>query len=107
MTTSVGSGKVADLAAKLDVSRRTLLRKFKKHLGYSIEEYLSVIKFRKALFNFQNSDTDSKLSDIALDSNYYDQADFNHQVKYRSGMPPKELFKQLEIMDNTLFWKNE
>lgn len=97
--------KVQDLANKLDISRRTLLRKFKKHLGYSIEEYISVIKFRKALLNFQKSQESNDLTQIAYDSNYYDQADFNHQMKSRSGLTPKELFRQLDIVDDTLFWK--
>ncbi len=97
--------KVDDLAVTLNLSRRTLLRKFKKHLGYSIEQYISVIKFRRALLSFQSSKTYNKLSDIALDSNYYDQADFNRQLKSRSGLTPKELFKQLNIVDDILFWK--
>lgn len=97
--------KVGELAKKVGVSRRTLLRKFKNHLGYSIEEYISVIKFRRALLNFQQKKSTKELFKIALDSNYYDQADFNHHLKNRSGLTPTELFKQLNIVDNTLFWK--
>ncbi len=97
--------KVGEVAERLALSRRTLLRKFRKHLGYSPEEYIQVIKFRKALLNFQRSRGMTKLTDIALDSNYYDQADFNHQIKFRSDLTPKELFRQLEIVDDTLFWK--
>ncbi|MEN0006562.1 MAG: DUF6597 domain-containing transcriptional factor, partial [Bacteroidota bacterium] len=39
LTTSDEELKVQVLAAKLGVSRRTLLRRFKKYLGYSVEEY--------------------------------------------------------------------
>lgn len=97
--------KVEDLYQQLNVSRRTLLRKFKKHLGYSIEEYISVIKFRRALLNFQKSEGVDSLTNIALNSNYYDQADFNHQLKSRSDLTPRELFSQLNIVDDVLFWK--
>jgi AraC-like DNA-binding protein len=97
--------KVENLAEILELNRRTLLRKFKKHLGYSIEEYMSVIKFRKALLNFQKKEEVKGLSGIALDSHYYDQADFNHQIKSRSELTPTQLFKQLEIVDDVLFWK--
>lgn len=97
--------KVEELAQQLEISRRTLLRKFKKHLGYSIEDYISVIKFRRALLNFQKLDKGVSLNEIALDSNYYDQADFNHQLKFRTSLTPKELFSQLNIVDDVLFWK--
>lgn len=97
--------KVGALAEELGINRRTLLRKFKTHLGYSVEEYITIIKFRKALLNFQQNKAVKKLSTIALDSKYYDQADFNHHIKFRSDLTPTELFKQLNIIDNTLFWK--
>ena len=97
--------KVHDLAVALNVNRRTLLRKFRKHLGYSPEEYLSVVKFRKALYKFQETQSSLSLTDIAYDSHYYDQSDFNHNLKRRTGLTPKELFAQLNIVDNTLFWK--
>lgn len=97
--------KVSELSNKLGMSRRTLLRRFKKHLGYSMEEYTSIIKFRKALLNFQKKQETKHLSKIALESNYYDQPDFNHQIKSRSDLTPKQLFEQLEIVDDILFWK--
>lgn len=97
--------KVQALAKSLDLSRRTLLRKFKTHLGYSVEEYKKVIKFRKALLHFQQNRKIEKLSHIALDSYYYDQPDFNRHIKTQSELTPGALFQQLEIVDNTLFWK--
>ena len=107
-----GSNKVTELAAQLSTSRRTLLRKFKAHLGYSVEEYLSVIRFRRALLNYQQSlavdkypNRKVRLGEIAVNSNYYDQPDFNRSVKNRSGLTPKALFEQLNIVDDVLFWK--
>lgn len=95
---------VNQLAKAVTVNRRTLLRLFKKYLGYSIEEYIAVVKFRKSLLYFQQMEK-PKLTEIALESDYYDQADFNHQFKYRTDMTPSELFTKLKIMDNVLFWK--
>lgn len=96
--------KVQEISDTLGMSRRTLLRLFQKHLAYSPEEYISVVKFRKALLNFQKNQEDHTLADIAYDSSYYDQADFNHQLKTRSGLTPKTLFSTLEIVDDVLFW---
>jgi len=72
--------KVGSLANTMSLSRRTLLRKFKKHFGYTIEAYIVVIKFRKSLLIFQKNQAANQLSKIALESNYYDQADFNHKI---------------------------
>ena len=105
LTTTEEFPKVDVLANHLSTSRRTLLRKFRKHLGYSIEDYIRVIKFRRALLNYQNNQENLKLGDIALQSNFYDQSDFNHQIKYRSDLTPRELFAQLRIVDDILFWK--
>lgn len=96
--------KVQEIADKLKLSRRTLLRIFQKHLAYSPEEYLSVIRFRKALLNYQKQAEAPKLTEIAYESQYYDQADFNKKVKFRSGLSPKQLFSRLEIVDDVLFW---
>ncbi|MEL6537491.1 MAG: helix-turn-helix domain-containing protein [Bacteroidota bacterium] len=103
MVSSPETIKVGALAKSLGISRRTLLRQFQKHLVYSPEEYLAVIKFRKALLNYQQAD-EATLVQIAHESGYYDQADFNHHLKERSGLTPSQLFAQLRIMDQTLFW---
>ncbi len=95
--------KVNELAKNIGVNRRTLLRLFQKHLTYSIEEYQAIVKFRRALIELQHQGK-SHLTQVAYNSAYYDQADFNHHFKQRSGLTPSELFDQLNIVDNTLFW---
>ena len=96
--------RVQEIAEELGISRRTLLRNFQKHLFYTPEEYMSVIKFRRALLYYQKQKDAPNLTQIALDSGYYDQPEFSKQLKNRSGLSPKELFSQLEIMDDVLFW---
>ena len=44
-----GTIQVDDLATQIGVSRKTLLRHFKKHLGCSIEAYKKVVKFRTSI----------------------------------------------------------
>lgn len=96
--------RIQEIAENLNISRRTLLRIFQKHLAYSPKEYLSVIKFRKALLSYQKRSDFPKLTEIAYESQYYDQADFNRQLKNRSGLSPQKLFSHLEIVDDVLFW---
>ena len=97
--------KVSDLADELNISRKTLLRLFQKHLSYSVEEYISVVKFRKALINYQNKNHPSRLTDIAYESGYYDQSDFIRHFKSRAGVNPKRLFAELQTVEKGLYWK--
>lgn len=97
--------KVQDLANKLHISRKTLLRLFRKHLAYSVEEYISVVRFRKTMINYQSKDGKRNLSQIALEGNYYDQSDFYKHYKLKCGQTPSQLFKELKTIDDGLFWK--
>lgn len=97
--------RVKDLAQKLQISRKTLLRLFRKHLAYSVEEYISVVKFRKTLINYQSKARKPNLSQIAQEGNYYDQSDFYKQYKLKCGQTPSQLFRELETIEEGLFWK--
>ncbi len=97
--------RVSQMAQRIGISRKTLLRLFQKHLSYSVEEYLSVVKFRKALIQYQQKEEKPNLIEVAYDQNYYDQADFNRQIKFRSGQSPRQLFKELHTIQKGLYWK--
>lgn len=97
--------KVQELADQLQISRKTLLRLFRKHLAYSVEEYISVVKFRKTMINYQSKSGKRNLSQIALEGNYYDQSDFYKNFKLKCGQTPSQLFQELKTIDDGLFWK--
>lgn len=97
--------KVQDLADELQISRKTLLRLFRKHMAYSVEEYISVVKFRKTLINYQSKVGKRNLSQIALEGNYYDQSDFYKNFRLKCGQNPSQLFQELKTIDDGLFWK--
>lgn len=97
--------KVQDIADQLQISRKTLLRLFRKHLAYSVEEYISVVKFRKTMINYQSKSGKRNLSQIALEGNYYDQSDFYKNYKLKCGQTPSQLFQELRTIDDGLFWK--
>lgn len=96
--------RVSRLSDKLGISRKTLLRLFQKHLGYSVETYLSVVRFRKALIAYQESEEKPTLTEVAYTSQYYDQSDFIHQFKAKSGLSPGQLYAQLKTLKEGLFW---
>ncbi len=67
---------VEALAEKMKISRKTLLRMFKKHQNCSAIDYIKLIQFRKSIELFQNSKDRTTLTDLALSTAYYDQSDF-------------------------------
>lgn len=98
---------VEQLAEELEVSRKTLLRLFKKHLGYTPSEYRSVVKFRAALQNYQSKSIKPNMSALAYESEYYDQSDLNHHFKEKTGQSPQQLFSQLRTIEKGLYWAIE
>ncbi len=100
-----GTIQVDDLATQIGVSRKTLLRHFKKHLGCSIEAYKKVVKFRTSIQ--AASDMGMKnLTEVSLYSLYYDQSDFTNRFKELTGQTPGTFFASIQKMgEEDIFWK--
>lgn len=93
---------VKDMASDLNISRKTLLRKFKSYLGVTPSEFITLIKFRNALHLYN---TNSKLTKIAYDSNYYDQSHFIKNYQSLVGKSPKSIFSSLsKLGENNTLW---
>jgi AraC-like DNA-binding protein len=96
---------VEELAAELEISRKTLLRLFNKHQNSSVIDYMKMIQFRRSIELFQNSKDRTKLTELALDTAYYDQSDFIKHFKKLTGFNPKLFFNNLSILgDKGTFW---
>lgn len=98
------------ICQQLGINRRTLLRLFKDHIGYSFQEFKSLLKFRSALHQFMRLDKQktTKLSHLAYDSGYYDQAHFIRHFKNLTGYNPAYIFESLEEKaTNELIWTYE
>ncbi|WP_461443613.1 helix-turn-helix domain-containing protein [Maribacter sp.] len=97
--------KIQELADHLLISRKTLLRLFKKHLCFSVEEFKSVVKFRKALLFYEEAITKPELSHVAYDNEYYDQSDFINHFKSITGLNPSKFFSSIRnISNNGTYW---
>ncbi|GAB5551756.1 MAG: hypothetical protein Sapg2KO_13470 [Saprospiraceae bacterium] len=96
---------IQSLAEYLNISRKTLLRLFKKHLSLSPTEYKSIVKFRKALIAYQDQQKTTNLADLAYTVDYYDQSDLNFHFKQKTGQTPQELFKVLQTIQQGLYWQ--
>ena len=99
---------VGELASRVQVSRKTLLRSFKKHLNCSVIEYMKLIQFRRAVEQYQKATNKSTLTDIAHSSEYYDQSEFIHHFKKLTGFKPKSFFKNLKSLgEHGTYWTFE
>lgn len=102
---SNGTIKVDELEKLTSVSRKTLLRLFKKHTLSSIEDYKKMVMFRNSLnYALQNKEL-TNLTDVALFNMYYDQSHFIKHFKSVTNETPKTLLpKILQIGNEDLYW---
>lgn len=90
---SVGNIQIAELANQLGVSDRTIRNHFYEHIGCSPKEYIRLVKLKQVAYQMKNSS--DKLTSIAYDNDYFDQAHFIHEVKNVTGKSPNELRKEI------------
>lgn len=89
------NNSVAKIASKLNKSERGLERLFRKYVGLSPREFLSLRRLRKALAMLQQLQN-SKLSDVAFQCGYFDQPHFNRSFKKWMGVSPTAFLTQME-----------
>jgi len=76
---------VRELARILAVSERQLARRFYAHIGISPKSFMRVMRFQRALTQWQNLPTFT-----AIESDYYDQSHFIRDFKAFTGLLPSE-----------------
>lgn len=86
--------------------RRQLERKFLKQIGISPKQLGKVIRLQAALSMLLNEKPE-KLTDIAHDNAYYDQAHFIKDFKEFTGTNPKEFLKDKQMALSALFYTAE
>jgi len=97
--------KVQELAKNLFISRKTLLRLFRMHLCFSVEEFKSIIKFRKALQFYEEAINKPTFTQVAHDNRYYDQSEFINHFKSITSFNPKKFFSSINnISNNGTYW---
>ena len=83
--------------------RRQLERNFKKQIGISPKQLGKVLRLQTALKMLLN-DKES-LTNIAYESEYFDQAHFIKDFKEFTGTTPKEFIDNENMALSTLFYK--
>jgi AraC-like DNA-binding protein len=85
-----GDVRVADLCAELGLSERTVERVFASAVGMSPRSFIRLNRFLDACAKLRRGDW-NRLTKLAHDCGYYDQAHFIADVRAFAGMTPTEL----------------
>lgn len=86
--------------------RRQLERKFAHQIGLSPKQLGKVIRLQTALKLLLNRQAES-LTQIAYDSEYYDQAHFIRDFKEFTGVSPKDFLGDGEMLLSTVFYEKD
>lgn len=84
--------------------RRQLERNFKKQIGVSPKQLGKVIRLQTALKMLLDQKSEN-LTDIAYESEYFDQAHFIKDFKEFTGISPKEFINHENLAISALFYK--
>jgi AraC-like DNA-binding protein len=100
ITRGKGDISFAELQKQLQLSERTLERRFKQSIGISAKLFSRICRFQESLNQLRNNKYD-KLSDIAYENGYADQSHFIRSFKEFTGVSPFDYHKQLkEVAEN-------
>lgn len=84
--------------------RRQLERKFASQIGISPKQLGKLIRFQTALKILLNQETET-LTNIAYESEYYDQAHFIKDFKTFTGISPREFLGNENMTLSSVFYK--
>lgn len=102
ITSMRGNLSLHELQRQLNVSERSLERKFKHTVGIGPKLFARICRFQESL-NQMRRDKYDKLSDIAYENDYADQSHFIRVFKEFTGFSPLDFKKQSsEIVENFL-----
>lgn len=96
---------VKEVSKLCKISEKTLLRIFKEHLCCTPKTYIDIVQFRKALNDYLLLERQSSFTKLAIDNEYYDQAQFINHFKKLTNVTPKVFFKKIKHLGyEDTFW---
>jgi AraC-like DNA-binding protein len=91
---TAGHVPIGSLSTGLGWSRRRLAARFKEDIGLAPKVFARVMRFHRAVERLKARQL-PRLSDVALDCGYYDQAHFDRDFRVFAGVTPTELVRTL------------
>lgn len=101
-----GSKSINRILKSDDAKRRQLERKFASQVGLSPKQLAKVIRLQAALKMLLNEKSE-KLSSIAYESEYYDQAHFIRDFKEFTGTSPAAFLDDKSMVLSSLIYKKD
>lgn len=86
-----GQLSVNELSNQVNLSRRILARKFSSNIGLSPKQLSKIVRLQTSLKSLLQKDK-TKLTDLAYENEYFDQAHFIKEFKEFTGITPKEFY---------------
>lgn len=103
---SKGSQSINNILKDQPSTRRSLERKFLKQVGISPKQLGKVVRLQTALKMLLNRQSES-LTEIAYESEYYDQAHFIKDFKEFTGTNPKDYLNDDKMILSSLFYSED
>ncbi|MDT0608160.1 helix-turn-helix domain-containing protein [Croceitalea rosinachiae] len=91
----------AELASEFDVSQKTLIFQFKKHLCKKPSEYKKILRFRKTIEEMKGSNQKTSLTELSHFIDFFDQSHMIANFKSLTRLSPKVFFENLTTMGNS------
>lgn len=101
-----GSSPINAILKNDPSQRRQLERNFSQQIGISPKQLGIIIRLQTALKMLLRNQSD-KLSDIAYESEYYDQAHFIRDFKEFTGTTPADFIEDETLLLSNIFYRNE
>ncbi|EOQ90561.1 DNA-binding helix-turn-helix protein [Leptospira yanagawae serovar Saopaulo str. Sao Paulo = ATCC 700523] len=106
LTETRGSTSIVSFLDHDPAKIRDLERKFLKRVGVSPKTLGKVIRLQTAL-KLMLEDEPNSLTQIAYDSNYYDQSHFIKDFRSLTGLNPKQFWQDKRFQLSTLFYQKK
>ncbi len=85
---SGGTTSIATLRERTGFSKTQLVEAFRDEVGLTPKLYGRIVRFQRALLQLQTAGP-ARLTDVALDAQYYDQAHMNADFRALGGVTPR------------------
>jgi AraC-like DNA-binding protein len=98
---SGGAIPIAELRERMGLSKARLVEAFRDQVGLAPKLYRRIVRFRRTLGRLQNAGA-VRLTDLALDAQYYDQPHMNAEFRALTGLAPRELIGTRNVSGFTI-----
>ena len=97
---SLDEQSITEVCRMHGISRQTLHQHFERYLCKSPSLFRKIVRFRRAMENYQPETAQQEFSQLAALSNYFDQSHMIRDFKALTGYTPKSFFNRLSRLGN-------